>query len=87
MQYFESTVDEKKLATAGREMMDYSEHYPNLGRCTDEGLRVLNLLSHVGHKLTTVGVPFGATIKSFSDDEMKLISDFAKKQVDIEQKR
>ena len=87
MQYFESTEAEKTLADAGRAMMDFSEFFPNLGKCTDEGLRVLNLLSHVGHKLTTVGAPFGATIKSFSDDEMKLISDFAKKQVDIEQKR
>ena len=80
MQYFESTEAEKTLADAGRAMMDFSEFFPNLGKCTDEGLRVLNLLS-------PVGVPFGATIKSFSDDEMKLISDFAKKQVDIEQKR
>ena len=50
---FEATTEEKTLATAGREMMNYSEEYGKLHglkKVTDNGLRTLNELSHVGGK-------------------------------------
>jgi hypothetical protein len=53
---------------------------------TDNGLRMLNELSHVGYMLTTVGASFGAAEKDFDTAERKLIVDFANKKVDIERK-
>ena len=87
--YFEATAQQKQLADIGRAMMDYSEEYGKtngLKGVTDNGLRILNNLSHVGYKLTTVGAAFGASTNSFSEDEKKLIADFMQKKVDIERK-
>jgi|TARA_B110000908_G_scaffold126415_1_gene148268 hypothetical protein len=87
--YFESTPEQKQLAALGRDMMDYSENYGKefgLKAVTDAGLTKLNELSHVGYMLTTVGAAWGASEKSFSAAERKLIVDFSNKQVDIERK-
>jgi hypothetical protein len=87
--FFESTKEQKKLADLGRSMMNYSEEYGKLHglkMVTDNGLRMLNELSHVGHMLTTVGANFGAKEVDFDAAERKLIVDFANKKVDIERK-
>jgi hypothetical protein len=87
--YFEATPQQKQLATIGRAMMDYSEEYGKihgLRAVTDDGLRTLNNLSHVGHKLTMVGGVWGTTIKDFDDADRKLIVDFMNKKVDIERR-
>lgn len=87
--YFEATPQQKQLAAIGRDMMDFSEEYGKihgLRRVTDNGLRVLNNLSHVGHKLTQVGGVWGTTVKDFDDADRKLITDFMQKTVDIERK-
>ena len=89
MQFFEVTEQQKKLARIGEAMMDWSENYGRehgLKGVTDEGLRTLNNLSHVGHLLTHYGAPFGTTEKDFSDGDRKLIVDFMQKKVDIERK-
>ena len=87
--FFESTKEQKQLAALGRDMMDYSENYGKLyglKMVTDAGLTMLNELSHVGYMLTTVGAAYGASEKSFSAAERKLIVDFSNKKVDIERK-
>ena len=89
MGYFEATQEQKQLATIGRGMMDYSENYGKefgLKAVTDNGLRTLNDMSHVGYKLTTVGAAFGAKEVNFTDSEKELIARFMKKEVDIERK-
>ena len=86
---FEATTEEKTLATAGREMMNYSEEYGKLHglkKGTDNGLRTLNELSHVGGKLTRYGVAFGTTAKNFSQADRDLITSFMNNKVDIERK-
>ena len=87
--FFESTPQQKQLADIGRSMMDWSENYGKLHglkAVTDNGLRTLNEISHVGYMLTTVGATFGAAEVDFDETERKLIVDFMKKQVDIERK-
>jgi hypothetical protein len=89
MAYFEATQEEKQLAQIGREMMDFSEAYGQvngLSRVTDEGLRTLNNLSHVGAMLTRYGATFGTTRKDFTEEDLALIARFMKKEVDIERK-
>jgi hypothetical protein len=79
MQFFEATAQQKKLADIGRAMMDFSEQYGvknGLKGVTDDGMRTLNNLSHVGNLLTHYGAPFGTSQKNFSDADMKLIADF-----------
>ena len=86
---FEATPQQKQLADMGREMMDWSENYGKefgLGKVTDQGLRTLNDLSHVGYMLTRVGASFGTTVDSFTTAQLKLITDFGNKKVDIERK-
>ena len=87
--YFEATPQQKQLARIGSDMMDWSEEYGKihgLKGVTDNGLRTLNDMSHVGRRLTTVGAAFGASLNSFSDDDKKLIADFMQNKVDIERK-
>jgi hypothetical protein len=87
--YFEATPQQKQLAAIGREMMDYSENYGKefgLKAVTDNGLRTLNNLSHVGYMLTTVGATFGASEVNFTDEDKALIVKFMQKTVDIERK-
>ena len=89
MQFFEATKEQKKLADIGRNMMDFSENYGvdnGLSQLKDEGLRVLNNLSHVGGMLTRYGAPFGTTLKNFTDADMQLISKFMKKELDFPSK-
>ncbi len=89
MYSIEATAEEKKLAQVGRQMMNFSEDYgktQSLGKVTDNGLRVLNELSHVGGKLTRYGVTFGTTHKDFSQADKTLIQNFIKNTVDIETK-
>jgi hypothetical protein len=89
MYSIEATVEEKKLATVGRQMMSYSEDYgktTSLGKLTDNGLRTLNELSHVGGKLTRYGVTFGTSQKDFSQADKDLIQNFINNTVDIESK-
>ena len=84
--YFEATKEQKQLADIGRNMMDFSENYGvdnSLGKLKEEGLRVLNNLSHVGGMLTRYGAPFGTTLKNFTDADMQLISKFMKKELDF----
>jgi hypothetical protein len=87
--YFEATEQQKKLSDLGRQMMDFSEEYGakhGLKGVTDDGLRTLNNLSHVGSLLVHFGAPFGTGDKDFSDADRKLISDFVQKKVDIDRK-
>jgi hypothetical protein len=87
--YFEATPQEKQLAAIGREMMDYSEQYGvkhGLKAVTDDGLRTLNNLSHVGNMLTHFGATYGTTRKDFSEADLELIARWMKKEVDIERK-
>ena len=70
-------------------MMNYSEDYgktTSLGKLTDNGLRTLNELSHVGGKLTRYGVTFGTSQKDFSQADKDLIQNFINNTVDIESK-
>jgi hypothetical protein len=86
---YEATADQKQLASIGRAMMDFSEEYGKLHGLkpvSDNGLRTLNNLSHVGHMLTTVGATFGASEVNFTDADKELIVRFMKKEVDIELK-
>ena len=88
-QFFEATKEQKQLADIGRAMMDYSENYGkefSLGQLKEEGLRVLNNLSHVGNLLTHYGAPFGTTQKDFTAEDMQLISKFMKKELDFPSK-
>jgi hypothetical protein len=87
--YFEATKEQKKLASIGRDMMDYSENYGKefgLGKLKEEGLRVLNELSQVGNMLTRYGATFGTTQKDFTEADMQLISKFMKKELDFPSK-
>jgi len=87
--FFEATPQQKQLADIGRAMMDWSENYGRehgLKAVTDNGLRTLNNLSHVGNMLTNYGAPYGTKEKDFSDEDRKLIVAFMQKEVDIERK-
>ena len=89
MAIFEATQEQKQLATIGREMMNYSEEYGKLHglkAVTDDGLRTLNNLSHVGAALTHFGATFGTTAKDFSDEDRELIVQWMQKSVVIERK-
>jgi hypothetical protein len=89
MAYFEATAEQKQLATIGRQMMDFSEQYGvehGLKGVTDDGLRTLNDLSHVGNMLTNYGATWGTTLKDFTQEDLELIAKFMKKEVDIERK-
>ena len=89
MKFYEATKEEQQLATIGRAMMDFSEQYGvknGLKGVTDNGLRTLNNLSHVGNALTHYGAPFGTTEKNFTEEDKALIAKFMKKEVDIERK-
>ncbi len=87
--FFEATPKQKQLADVGRGMMDFSEYYGNkhsLATVTDDGLRTLNQMSHVGYLLTHFGAQYGTNQSDFSDADRKLIVDFVNKKVDIEHK-
>ena len=89
MAYFEATQEQKQLASIGRAMMDFSEEYGKihgLKAVTDEGLRTLNNLSHVGSALTHFGATFGTTAKDFSEEDQELIVAWMQKAVVIERK-
>jgi hypothetical protein len=88
-QFFEATKEQKKLADIGRAMMDFSEQYGvenGLKGVTDDGMRTLNNLSHVGNLLTHYGAPFGTSQKDFTAANMDLIAAFMKKELDIDRK-
>ena len=87
--FFEATQEQKQLATIGRQMMDYSEEYGKihgLKAVTDDGLRTLNNLSHVGNALTHFGATWGTTAKDFSEEDRELIVQWMQKRVVIERK-
>ena len=87
--HYEVTDGQKQLVQIGSAMMDFSEDYGKihgLKGVTDDGLRTLNDMSSVGRRLTTVGAAFGASLKSFTEDEQELIFKFMNKEVDIERK-
>ena len=89
MAFFEATKEQKQLATIGRQMMDYSEEYGKihgLKAVTDDGLRTLNNLSHVGAALTHFGATFGTTAKDFDDADRELIVQWMQGSVTIERK-
>ena len=89
MAFFEATQEQKQLATIGRQMMDYSENYGKihgLKAVTDDGLRTLNNLSHVGNALTHFGAAFGTTAKDFSEEDRELIVQWMQKSVVIDRK-
>jgi hypothetical protein len=73
--FFEATPEQRKLATIGRQMMDFSENASMKG-LKDAEIAVFNELSHVGNMLTHYGAPFGTTMKNFTQEDLKLISDF-----------
>ena len=81
MDIFETSTGHKQLAVVGRQMQDYSEEFGKihgLKHMKEGGFRVLNELSQVGGMLIRVGVTFGTTIKSFSEDDLQLIAEFMK---------
>lgn len=83
---YDSSPKEKQLVAVGRDMMDFSEEYGKihgLKAVTDEGMRTLNELSHVGSMLTRFGTTYGPKFKDFSDADRELITRFIKKEVDI----
>ena len=87
--FFEATPQQKQLADIGRAMMDWSENYGRehgLKGVTDDGLRTLNELSHVGNMLAHFGATYGTKPKDFSEADRKLIVAFMQKTVDIERK-
>ena len=87
--FFEATEQQKKVADIGRAMMDYSEEYGKihgLKGVTDNGLRVLNNMSHIGNMLTQFGAPYGTRESDFSEADQQLIVAFMQKKVDIERK-
>jgi hypothetical protein len=87
--FFEATPQQKALAKIGREMMDFSEDYGKihgLKGVTEDGLRTLNELSHVGNMLTRFGAVYGTKQKDFSEADMELITKFMQKKVDIDRK-
>jgi len=87
--YFEATPQQKKLADIGRAMMDWSEDYGKhhgLKAVTDNGLRTLNNLSHVGNMLAQFGAPYGTKEQDFTDADRELIVAFINKKVDIDRK-
>lgn len=89
MAFFEATQEQKQLATIGRAMMDYSENYGKefgLKAVTDDGLRTLNNLSHVGAALTHFGATWGTTAKDFTEEDRELIVQWMQKSVVIERK-
>ena len=89
MAYFEATQEQKQLASIGRAMMDFSEEYGKLhglGPVTEDGLRTLNSLSHVGAALTHFGATFGTTAKDFTDEDQELIAAWMAGTVQIERK-
>ena len=89
MAFFEATQEQKQLATMGRAMMDYSEEYGKihgLKAVTEDGLRTLNNLSHVGAALTHFGATWGTTAKDFSEEDRELIVQWMQRAVVIERK-
>jgi hypothetical protein len=89
MAYFEATQEQKQLAEIGREMMNYSEEYGKiygLGPVTEDGLRTLNNMSHVGNMLTHYGASFGTSAKDFSDEDRELIVQWMQGTITIERK-
>ena len=89
MTFFEATPQQKQLANIGRAMMDYSEEYGKihgLKAVTDDGLRTLNELSHVGNMLTHFGATYGTSAKDFNDADRKLIVEFMNKTLIVERK-
>jgi hypothetical protein len=89
MAFFEATTEQKKLATIGREMMNYSEEYGKihgLGPVTEDGLRTLNNLSHVGNALTHFGATFGTSAKDFNEEDRELIVQWMQGSVTIDRK-
>ena len=89
MAFFEATKEQKQLATIGRQMMDFSEDYGKihgLKAVTDDGLRTLNNLSHVGNALTHYGATFGTTANDFTDEDRELIAQWMQGAVVVERK-
>jgi len=89
MAFFEATKEQKQLATIGRQMMDWSEEYGKLhglGPVTEEGLRTLNNMSHVGAALTHYGATFGTSAKDFSEEDRELITQWMAGTIHIERK-
>ena len=87
--YFEATPKQKQLADSGRDMMNCSEAYGKINglkAVTDDGLRTLNNLSHVGAALTHFGATFGTTAKDFSEEDRELIVSWMQKSVVIDRK-
>lgn len=89
MYTIDATAEEKKLATVGRQMMNYSEEYGKihgLKAVTEDGLRTLNELSQVGNMLTHFGANYGTRAKDFNDADRKLIVEFMNKTLIVERK-
>jgi len=89
MAFFEATQEQKQLATIGRQMMDFSEDYGKihgLKAVTDDGLRTLNNLSHVGNALTHFGANWGTTAKDFSEEDRELIVQWMQGTVTVDRK-
>ena len=84
MQYFEVTKQQTSLAKIGREMMDFSEYFPGLGKLKDHQLATLNTMSHVGNMLTKMGVTFGPRLSDLTDSDKELIAKFSKKELDLQ---
>ena len=87
--FFETTEQQRQLAAIGRDMMDWSENYGRehgLKAVTDNGLRTLNELSHVGNMLAHFGAPYGTRARDFTDADRELIIQFMQKKIDIERK-
>ena len=78
---FETPTAQKKLASIGRKMQDYSEDFGKvngLGHLKEPGLHILNELSQVGGMLYRYGTVFGTQFKDFTDEDLQLIAKFMK---------
>ena len=87
--FFEATTEQKKLAKIGREMMNYSEEYGKINglkAVTDDGLRTLNEMSHVGNMLTRFGATYGTSAKDFNDADRELIVSWMQGSIVIDRK-
>lgn len=70
-QFDEAALDKIALAKLGREMIDYSTKQ-RPARDDEKEMRILNLISQVGDKLTQVGEPWGP--KGLDDIDKKVIA-------------
>ena len=73
----ETTDAQRQLATLGRSMMDYSEA-ASMATLKDKDIAQYNMLSEVGHMLTTIGSLFGPSLGDVTTEQKQVMQDFIK---------